>query len=545
MYTSCRFDTSFSFEKSIHIIRYIIDKLGCSRWIRDLVDNAEWEKLLTATLNPSEYADAYQLWKDRQALAFFQKNKGIPTTINREKAAFSKFVEAEFQCFKMNASLQNKCHQGISERYSGASLRFEVMRKIDTILGDVPSLEELEPGFGPGSNVGLSRLTSIRRKLSTSPTVTTDTLNVLESLRGSHPHWTQLEKAEVVECGKLTFVPKSAVTDRSICVEPLFNTYIQKGYGRYIRSRLRLFGCNLNTQAKNQLLARIGSKTGAYATIDLSSASDTVSYELVKELLPYQWFEALCACRTPKVKYGDLEIDLSKFSSMGNGYTFELESLIFFALVLVITGYKKRRHRSQLFTVAVYGDDIIVPTRFAAPVIEGLESFGFSVNTEKTFLEGPFRESCGSDYFDGVNVRPCYLKTKFSVKELFRFHNYFVRNYEDGLANELLQFIPKRFLVFGPDGYGDGHLLGDHPTKRHKWNRQWGGYVFRSFTCKPYVRREPLQGDYAAFLYFTTTDNRKFDSPHADYKLSSELKEALYQERPDNPHYSLTRIYTF
>jgi hypothetical protein len=98
-------------------------------------------------------------------------------------------------------------------------------------------------------------------------------------------------------------------------------------------------------------------------------------------------------------------VRLEKFSSMGNGYTFELETITFAAIAMSVC------HDCVLGRdVHVFGDDIIVPSRHATEVCELLSLLGFSLNVKKTFLEGSFRESCGGDYYDGVGVRPYQLK---------------------------------------------------------------------------------------------------------------------------------------
>jgi hypothetical protein len=43
-------------------------------------------------------------------------------------------------------------------------------------------------------------------------------------------------------------------------------------------------------------------------------------------------------------------------------------------------------------------------------VREYLEAFGLKVNSRKTFFQGPFRESCGKDFINGVLVTPVYLR---------------------------------------------------------------------------------------------------------------------------------------
>jgi hypothetical protein len=97
-------------------------------------------------------------------------------------------------------------------------------------------------------------------------------------------------------------------------------------------------------------------------------------------------------------------VHLEKFSSMGNGFTFELETLIFWAISSVCQNVHNE------FNVHVYGDDIIIPSESYSDVEAALTFFGFSLNEEKSFKEGAFRESCGSDYFNGVAVRPYYIE---------------------------------------------------------------------------------------------------------------------------------------
>lgn len=139
---------------------------------------------------------------------------------------------------------------------------------------------------------------------------------------------------------KVTTVPKNSKTDRVIAIEPLMNMYVQKGIGGAIRHSLRSVGINLNDQTSNQRLAREGSLQGKLATVDLSSASDSVSLLLVEELLPPDWVAAIKLCRSPCGVLPDGSvINYQKVSSMGNGFTFELESLIFWAACSSVCQY--------------------------------------------------------------------------------------------------------------------------------------------------------------------------------------------------------------
>lgn len=211
------------------------------------------------------------------------------------------------------------------------------------------------------------------------------------------------------DCNKIAFVPKSVDTDRTIAVEPLINIYLQLGVDGFIRRRLKRWDIDLDSQEKNQYMAKLGSMSGDYATLDLSAASDTISVAVVRELLPTSWYDLLFSLRSPfgKLPSGDL-ISYEKFSSMGNGYTFVLETLIFASLIYgvnrVIGGYDFRSD------FAFYGDDLIVPSALSDHVVEILGFAGFKLNLDKSFSFGPFRESCGKDWLNGSLVRPIYLR---------------------------------------------------------------------------------------------------------------------------------------
>jgi len=83
-------------------------------------------------------------------------------------------------------------------------------------------------------------------------------------------------------------------------------------------------------------------------------------------------------------------ISSKKVSSMGNGFTFELMSLILFALCKSLTQ-----------DCSVFGDDIIVPNNVAETLVRDLNNGGFVVNPEKSHIYDVYRESCGAHFLDG------------------------------------------------------------------------------------------------------------------------------------------------
>jgi len=497
------FDSTFSFEKSISVLKEVVSHFDGDADVTSCLVEGDWARivdlstdyLVGSDLSASEDVtnDILRVKRRRQCLALFSKNASLPLHVDRSGVALHKFLESEAKCLATNRRFRNRSLP-LNQGGLDAALVYQVQCKIADILGPFPGVDGFDYGFGPGANIGLSRFTSIRRKLSASPTCTTAAFKYVKYLKQSCPHWEELNHLTRADAGKYASVPKNAKTDRSILIEPMVNSYLQKGVGSYIRDRLTRFGIDLRNQKNNQDLAYQGSVTGEWATIDLAAASDTISKEVVAQLLPIEWWLFLEDIRTQSALLPDgREICLQKFSSMGNGFTFELESLLFFAISSVIAG----RH------VSVYGDDIIVPNSTAPAVMEGLVHFGFEVNTEKSFWSGPFRESCGCDFFRGYSVRPCYVKGLLSVKEIFRLHNFFVRSGEQAVAELLKKYIPARFLIYGPDGFGDGHLIGDHELTRNAKikRRGYAGYTFSTYVSTPLVTSDSLKGDYAAFLY--------------------------------------------
>jgi len=282
---------------------------------------------------------------------------------------------------------------------------------------------------------------------------------------------------KVVEGNRITFVPKDARTERSIAIEPAINLMLQLGVDGYIRSRLKRYDIDLDDQEKNQVMALQGSldpSLRGYVTLDLAMASDTISLKLCEKLLPWQWYRYLCAIRSPKGTIGDETIEYSKISSMGNGFTFVLESAIFAALSF---GAIKAQSGSCDFKrdLSVYGDDVIVRQDVSDLVVRTLNNAGFTINTEKSFFKGPVRESCGSDWILGKPVRPVLLKdTPTDVMELFVDINRLQRNLhlrwgieESKTVKMMKRWIPPQFKgSVGPvsDTEFESHLHSSRPS---------------------------------------------------------------------------------
>lgn len=292
------------------------------------------------------------------------------------------------------------------------SVLIRVREVIEQILGEFNISEWLDHcRLGPGMVAFGPKGTDVYVKLSEKLGITQNLSDFLPSIMEEYPGWFDgltfdgnFDVAvNVHRGGKYTQVPKSAKTNRNIETQPLINSFLQLGLGQVIRRRLLSAGVDLSDQSRNQRMAFLGSKHAKYCTIDLENASDSISKGVIYNLLPRRWLHALNICRTEEILIDGQWRRLHRFSSMGNGYTFELESLVFYAIALVSS---KSRPRD----VSVFGDDIIVPNGRYTDVTSCLRKFGFRVNSGKSYHSSPFRESCGADYFNGHATRPFYMK---------------------------------------------------------------------------------------------------------------------------------------
>jgi len=231
---------------------------------------------------------------------------------------------------------------------------------------------------------------------------------------------------KVVNWSVLTTVPKNDKVDRTIAIEPTVNMFLQQGLGRYIAKKLIPFGLDLQSQQDHHReMAFLASLSREYATIDFSSASDCVSTDLLRFLMPPDWFEMVLRirCETVSLKKLGLAIPIDCIATMGNATTFALETLVFFVLALACidsleTTSSRLPNWESLKRVTVFGDDCILPCDATQLFIELCEEVGFIVNEEKSFVarDDPFRESCGADFYAGVNIRPVFMQAPRSEK---------------------------------------------------------------------------------------------------------------------------------
>jgi hypothetical protein len=393
-------------------------------------------------IKAADYLSSSQFELDYAIVSFLSKYKGLQTGMNLESEALQRFTTSEEVCRESNIRIKGARKNGIDPFVS--SVLWLAKRKIAKLLGPYcSSLHTERYGWGPGATDDMRRRNAFAdSKLYHLPiSVTPKALPYIRRAIGQDLHWSSvILEVDVKDLmGPFCFlphvfkltnecvidtVPKNAKTHRVIAKEPRANGFLQKGIGSYIRSRLKRVGINLDSQVANQEGAKHAYEL-ALATLDLKAASDSMPIELVFELLPIEWAQALDAMRSPSALLPDgKKITLQKFSSMGNGFTFELETLIFWAIASSVI----HQNRSNGTVCLVYGDDIIVNSGNAEDVIRCLAFCGFQTNKEKSFIHGAFYESCGKHFFEGRDVTPVYQKSPIAAEvEILRCGNRIIR----------------------------------------------------------------------------------------------------------------------
>jgi hypothetical protein len=436
--------------------------------LRDFPSLFEYADAMSQTVyeTPDEHFRMHQL------AALIRKYPLEPSLsgMNPEEKARGTFASAEHRCKRVNQRILAVRRVNRDRHWK---LIFQMRGFIAFVLGDIPPLQSIyrAADFTGGAAIGVhGNATNFARKATSD--VWTTTSRALSHSFGAvmkNFHLCELllaregqsvvcldpvllgqalrEKVQCVHYNKLAFVPKTAKTHRSIAVEPLLNSYVQNGIDKVLRGKLLKIGIDLRRQSPNQEMARKGSieAENPYCTIDLSSASDTIATELVAELLPPLWFDLLDQTRSHYYKDGLKVRKYEKFVSMGNGFCFPLQTLIFAAVCHACS-----RERDVPVDFRVYGDDIIVRQEVAEDVVARLRVLGFLPNPRKTFLKGSFRESCGTDWHTGVNVRPIFVdKPLDSWGRIYGLHNQSLRReahvhqYWAPIRDLLFKLVPK------------------------------------------------------------------------------------------------------
>lgn len=536
----------------------LMEGLSCARslTVAILLRHHEWDQLVELQVEPANYVSADDFWRANVATSLFSKCRGLPVSYTSEvleRDALDLFFENERQCHRTNVRLEPLFWGRSCSEYPEPLFDFfeRVKKRIRYVIGQCPDPDLISGRFGPGATMSdSSRCCTAPDKLSSVPTRTQSFNSDILSLWDETAWARALGKigravVSVIRGNSFFTVPKKSTSRRACAKEPSLNGFYQLGVSPWLRKRLlRRAGIDLqHGQNTHKQVACSSSKDGRFATIDLSSASDTVCKSLVKLLLPEQWFRLLDSLRSHATRVSGKWCHLEKFSSMGNGFTFELETLIFWALAAEASdapwGYDSEKG------VLVYGDDIIVRSEAASDVIAVLRFCGFTPNKRKTFTDGPFRESCGGDFFGGVSVRAHYLEElPYEPQHWIALANGLRRMADnspssDGRWDRLrrawfrcLDFVPVSIRACrGPQELGDSVIHDDESRWQTRWrsSRRW----IRSYRPVPLTRVRwegfAYETQYATALYL------------ADQIPSSSMGDVGSIGRANGPQFPLLR----
>jgi hypothetical protein len=345
---------------------------------------------------------------------------------------------------------------------------------------------------------------------------------------------------------KVILVQKDSRGPRLISCEPLAFQWVQQGLGRAISQHveqcpLTKWNVFFTDQKPNQRGALLGSKLGSYATLDLKEASDRVSLDLVRLLFPERISTYLEACRSlSTVLPNGKVLPLNKFAPMGSALCFPIMALTIWAILTAAAPDADTRER-----ILVYGDDVIVPTAYAANAIEHLESFGLLVNRDKSCIKGFFRESCGTDAFKGINVTPLRIRTVWSsspspgvytswiayANSFYDRQRYITYDYIVGWLERIYRSIPSDDMNLScpslrvvPDSLKPKRFR----TNRHLQKREW-----LVWDVKPVKLQKRIDGWSMLLRFFAEGQrlNRESDSGHNGGDVSAPFSVSTYTKR--------------
>jgi hypothetical protein len=357
---------------------------------------------------------------------------------------------------------------------------------------------------------------------------------------------------------RVVFVPKTMKSPRVIAIEPVCMQYIQQAIATWLIPRIEhsskyMSGrVNFTRQDINGQLALASSRNKRLATLDMSEASDRVSSYLVWRMLRSvpDFRRQVFACRSTRAKLPSGRIlPLRKFASMGSALCFPMESVCFFIAVVsirihqagVLVSPKTIRQYSN--GVTVYGDDIIVPAREAPAICEKLSSYGLKINSHKSFWNGNFRESCGVDAYNGVDVTPVYVRRMLptdrtdvqSLASTVALANQFYLKGLWGVAKELRKLVESilgtlptigiksfRYLERVIEGRysvhrgsaGFGWISFSNGESADGWNKELQCFKSKRWVIAPVKQRDRLDGDSALLKCFGVIGSEAIDTDH-------------------------------
>lgn len=235
-------------------------------------------------------------------------------------------------------------------------------------------------------------------------------------------------------CNVMKSVPKNYKTNRLIAPEHTLRQWQSGEVAAFTEDCFTPLAKRiipLHDQGENQNFAMQGSMCGSkYATIDQSSASDSLSEWLFQRVFPH-WYTTICNASGIRSTHTYISrgariwkrVGLMTHLTSGNSCTFIHESILFAAICIAAIKIHSRLCGESIPSAAslgtlirCYGDDITIPSKYVDVLQYCLTTLGFIMNDEKSFYSldnnPAFRESCGVEFFDGEELSTSYWPRK-------------------------------------------------------------------------------------------------------------------------------------
>lgn len=474
--------------------------------------NRDIEKLSSTSSLFAEHCNTAEMDKVlRQIEAFFKKNAAFVNDQLCRSAAMASFQKSELRCRITNRRLdhyfvhRDRLDPDMNKWLSRCeSFIRRALGPFHKFMEEIPYLIRVTDG---ATSTRSRRQSLPYLKVSKKLMCSEGSKAYLQALSQYYGYGSlRLERCSL---NRVETVPKNWKTHRTIACEPTGNMPLQLAFDSYAKRRLRRYGVDLKFQSRNQEMARLGSIDNSFCTIDLKNASDTVSFNTVAWLFPDPWFRYLNDVRSTHYK-GAFGYGLySKFSSMGNGSTFCIETLVF-ASACYAVGSKQ---------FVVYGDDIVIEGELFEDLCRILRFLGFVINQDKSFSNGPFRESCGKHWWKGIDVTPFYLRWETGMKPEFChvINGLVALNPFGALADFCFDLVSKLRLPLVPfnDQSTSGIFVDVRSAyalkilRRSSWVTKYRSYL-------PKMRKRYVGDSRTLFLWYLDSlrlKNRSLDSP--------------------------------
>lgn len=412
-------------------IRALIEKEGliyaikvASQLSNEIINNIDLVEQFSA-LSPSpflQFVDDMNITQQNEDLDDIRKVLFGLRFLKRfsPKHTTSLFIEGVNQLIHTN----NRCKQ-LSQRCDTKIT--DDLRDIITIaLKHVPKREDELISLPPGATFGGQK--TLAEKLICAESFMPDLMVPFQSGYPLKYHWYASNPETpgmLSRTSKVVVVEKSFKAVRVIAKEPVEAQVLQARASKRLISSMshdKIYQLDrkirLEDQTRNQELARIGSIDGALSTLDLSSASDSISASLVRSIFPRWFVQDWNESRSNYFSIEERKFTTHIASTMGARLTFPVESIVFCGIAILaveyysaLIGLDSRSCKTLLALVSVYGDDIIIPTCAADICAQILVKLGFLLNDDKSFMnpQGRYRESCGEEYWNGVNLSSKYF----------------------------------------------------------------------------------------------------------------------------------------